>query len=114
VVAVLVRADRKLDMGGRDGMAFPPSPQRAPYSIRTLRVKALLAGARQPPAGRNATVPAGYAAAACARANFGLSRLPLVKPPKEWSNPAGAQMGSGADRVAGQEFQVKVTQQRPV
>src|SRR5580692_4388550 len=62
LAAVLVWADRKLDIGGGDGMGFPRGPRmdcsrrghrqpgirltgvrRAPYSIRTPPVKALSA-----------------------------------------------------------------------
>ena len=51
LVAGLVWADRKLNIGGRGGMGSPAGPQmscsrRAPYSIRTRLVKALSAGAR--------------------------------------------------------------------
>jgi len=38
-------------------------------------------------------------AAARAMANFGLSRLRLVKPREEWPNPQARKMASGADRV---------------
>ena len=37
--------------------------------------------------------------AARAMANFGLSRLRLVKPREEWPNPQARKMASGADRV---------------
>src|SRR5438874_5743297 len=38
-------------------------------------------------------------AAARAMANFGLSRLRLVKPREAWPNPKARAMASGADRV---------------
>src|SRR5262245_26811957 len=40
--------------------------------------------------------------AARAMANFGLSRLRLVKPREEWPNPQARKMASGADRVLDQ------------
>ena len=38
-------------------------------------------------------------AAARAMANFGLSRLRIVKPRQPWPNPEARKMASGADRV---------------
>src|SRR5689334_21992558 len=38
-------------------------------------------------------------AAARAMANFGLSRLRLVKPRQSWPNPQAKKMASGADRI---------------
>ena len=38
-------------------------------------------------------------AAARAMANFGLSKLPLVKPRQAWPNPEARKMASGADTI---------------
>src|SRR5580704_17304189 len=79
LVAVLVWADRKLNIGGRGGMVFPAGPQmncsrrghrqpgirltgvrRAPYSIRARLLKAWSEGTRQRAGGamfRPAIVP---------------------------------------------------------
>src|SRR5580704_5496853 len=164
LVAVLVWADRKLNIGGRGRMVSAAGPQmdcsrrghrqpgirltgvrRAPYSIRTPSVKALSAddsaGIRcrrltpagglgtgcalrafaaeehcMPGAGTDKTkrwvetpgpvvvlvepqLGENIGAAARAMANFGLSRLRLVKPRQSWPNEKAQVMAAGADRI---------------
>src|SRR5580658_5752585 len=149
LVAVLVWADRKLDIGGRGGMVLR-GPQmdcsrrghrqpgirltgvrRAPYSIRGAAEKADIGrnvlpffraigytarGGAMPGAGTDKTkrwregpgpvvilvepqLGENIGAVARAMANFGLSRLRLVRPRQAWPNDKARMMAAGADRI---------------
>src|ERR1700730_1901005 len=148
LVAVLVWADRKLNIGGRVVSAAGPQMdcsrrghrqpgirltgvRRAPYSIRGAAEKADIGrnalpffkaigytarGGAMPGAGTDKTKhwregPApvvilvepqlgeNIGAVARAMANFGLSRLRLVRPRQAWPHDTARLMAAGADRV---------------